>query len=482
MTLVFLFMETHTVLFDVQSPIYAILCTVKNILTKKLRLNSAKQLHFFKRVRWWETRFPDGGVRVEIQFNKLEKNIFGKWKTLKRIVTSCRNTKICHVFVITRKMSLFLCKISSRRIRCFIIKRRKKIHYRGNNPMSEKRKNIKKIEEWKGNLDCRFIVVLLFTWCPDCHIYCIEGAINITETNNTNAEKYDVSFQTIWLTAENRQGSTILFQCINNNTCPINVTKQHSYVCLCTSGICAKIRCRGTYRITPLKIKCKIETETKEAMNCLSYPVIEQLSDYRIIDGQTSSVYNNETELSIFEGVKWKITEMSATETTSKCVTHRNAFIQLCFPEIYPCLLTSKGKLQKQKNESSTEAQNMHSNIWMYWKVKLILVFSGTMTFGVSLGCFFGMHFSRLRIMSRHIKRQKELRNYACHSELYTEIGNSLNNETTNEEESLSEQIELRSMTERRFSVSDDQSIGCISGEMDNSYSNIYNVLQPNYG
>lgn len=32
-------------------------------------------------------------------------------------------------------------------------------------------------------------------------------------------------------------------------------------------------------------------------------------SDYRIIDGQTSSVYNNETELSIFEGVKWKITE-----------------------------------------------------------------------------------------------------------------------------------------------------------------------------
>lgn len=56
MTLVFLFMETHTVLFDVQSLIYAILCTVKNILTKKLQLNSAKQLHFFKRVRWWETR------------------------------------------------------------------------------------------------------------------------------------------------------------------------------------------------------------------------------------------------------------------------------------------------------------------------------------------------------------------------------------------------------------------------------------------
>lgn len=59
---------------------------------------------------------------------------------------------------------------------------------------------------------------------------------------------------------------------------------------------------------------------------------------------------------------------MSATETTYKFVTHRNASIQLCFPEIYQCLLTSKGKLQKQKNESSTEAQNMHSNIWMYWK------------------------------------------------------------------------------------------------------------------
>lgn len=58
----------------------------------------------------------------------------------------------------------------------------------------------------------------------------------------------------------------------------MNVTKQHSYVCLCTSGICAKIRCRGTYTITPLKIKCKIETQTKEAMDCLSYPVIEQLS------------------------------------------------------------------------------------------------------------------------------------------------------------------------------------------------------------
>lgn len=73
-------------------------------------------------------------------------------------------------------------------------------------------------------------------------------------------------------------GSSILLKCINNNTCPLNVTKQHSYVCLCTSGVCAKIRCRGTYTTTPLKIKCKIETQPKDALDCLSYPVIEQLS------------------------------------------------------------------------------------------------------------------------------------------------------------------------------------------------------------
>lgn len=61
---------------------------------------------------------------------------------------------------------------------------------------------------------------------------------------------------------------------------------------------------------------------------------------------------------------------ISATEMISKCVMHRNAFIRLCFPEIYPCFLTSKEKIPTQKNESSTEARNMHSNIWMYWKGK----------------------------------------------------------------------------------------------------------------
>eukprot|EP00105_Crassostrea_gigas_P030885 XP_011453362.1 PREDICTED: uncharacterized protein LOC105346489 [Crassostrea gigas] len=162
----------------------------------------------------------------------------------------------------------------------------------------------------------------------------------------------------------------------------------------------------------------------------------------------------------------------------SKCVMHRNALIRLCFPEIYPCFLTSKEKIPTQKNESSTEARNMHSNIWMYWKVKLIIVFSATLTFGVSIGCLFGMQLSRLR----HTKRQKELRNDTCISELYTEIGYSLNNGINNEEESHSEQIELRGITERRLSVSDDQFTGCINEEMDNSYSDIYNVLQPNYG
>lgn len=61
---------------------------------------------------------------------------------------------------------------------------------------------------------------------------------------------------------------------------------------------------------------------------------------------------------------------ISATEMISKCVMHRNAFILLCFPEIYPCFLTSKEKIPTQKNESSTEARNIHSNIWMYWKGK----------------------------------------------------------------------------------------------------------------
>lgn len=48
--------NTLTLLFDVQSLIYAILCTVKNILTKIFRLQSAKQLYFSKRLRWWESR------------------------------------------------------------------------------------------------------------------------------------------------------------------------------------------------------------------------------------------------------------------------------------------------------------------------------------------------------------------------------------------------------------------------------------------
>lgn len=44
------------VLVDILPYFLAILCIVKNILTKKLRLQSANQLQFFKRFRWWETR------------------------------------------------------------------------------------------------------------------------------------------------------------------------------------------------------------------------------------------------------------------------------------------------------------------------------------------------------------------------------------------------------------------------------------------
>lgn len=76
----------------------------------------------------------------------------GKLRTLKHILTRCRNTKMCRVFVIPRKMSLFLCKVSNRRIQCFDIKQRKKFHYRGKKPMSEKRKNMHKREDWKGKI------------------------------------------------------------------------------------------------------------------------------------------------------------------------------------------------------------------------------------------------------------------------------------------------------------------------------------------
>lgn len=95
-------------------------------------------------------------MHIELQtwylVKKLLNILLGKWKTLHNIVTSCIDKKKCHAFSIRQNSSLSICKILGRKIRCFIIKRKKKY--------CSRRHNTKKFQDWIGKI--LFIYFIFF--------------------------------------------------------------------------------------------------------------------------------------------------------------------------------------------------------------------------------------------------------------------------------------------------------------------------------
>lgn len=68
------------------------------------------------------------------------------------------------------------------------------------------------------------------------------------------------------------------WNCINDKSCPINVTKSHSTLCACANATCAKIICKGIFKTSQLKINCTIEVHTEETQECLNYLVVNKLN------------------------------------------------------------------------------------------------------------------------------------------------------------------------------------------------------------
>lgn len=85
--------------------------------------------------------------------------------------------------------------------------------------------------------------------------------------------------QYLWFYLSHFIDDTINFwNCINDKSCPINVTKTHSTLCACANATCAKIKCKGIFKTSQLKINCTIEVHTEETLECLNYLVVNKLN------------------------------------------------------------------------------------------------------------------------------------------------------------------------------------------------------------
>lgn len=76
--------------------------------------------------------------------------------------------------------------------------------------------------------------------------------------------------------------SADLWDCLQMETCSVNVTKSKTNTCLCTTKLCAKIKCNVLQKdCNQLTITCKMETVPANHHVCLNHSVINELRGER---------------------------------------------------------------------------------------------------------------------------------------------------------------------------------------------------------
>lgn len=73
-----------------------------------------------------------------------------------------------------------------------------------------------------------------------------------------------------------------LWDCLQIETCSVNVTNSKTNTCLCTTKLCAKIKCNVLQKdCNQLTITCKMKTVPANHHVCLNHSVINELRGER---------------------------------------------------------------------------------------------------------------------------------------------------------------------------------------------------------
>eukprot|EP00105_Crassostrea_gigas_P033700 XP_011457162.1 PREDICTED: uncharacterized protein LOC105349168 isoform X1 [Crassostrea gigas] len=154
------------------------------------------------------------------------------------------------------------------------------------------------------HLHCCASLVLFFILYHEKCVMCCDGRNkNEVKINNTFSDKCSVSIQTTWATERERKKSADLWDCLQMQTCSVNVTKSKNNTCLCTKKLCAKSKCSVLKKnCNQLTVTCKMDTVPADYDDCITSSETDELTDQHIhILGKDTCIKQGKKEYEVNE-------------------------------------------------------------------------------------------------------------------------------------------------------------------------------------
>nr|XP_034307856.1 uncharacterized protein LOC117680641 [Crassostrea gigas] len=131
---------------------------------------------------------------------------------------------------------------------------------------------------------CASLVLSFFILYPEkCYMCCDGRNKNEIKINNTYSVECNALIQTKCANKKEREKSADLWDCLQMQTCSVNVTKSKNNTCLCTKKLCAKIKCNVLQKdCNQLAVTCKMDTVPANHDDCFTSSVTDELTDQHI--------------------------------------------------------------------------------------------------------------------------------------------------------------------------------------------------------
>nr|XP_022301842.1 uncharacterized protein LOC111109879 isoform X2 [Crassostrea virginica] len=371
-------------------------------------------------------------------------------------------------------------------------------------------------------INYQVILTLLCGWCTECLNHGNERddqtGSKDNQTGNTRWETI-VSVSAAWNSERDRERSTNFWKCINDMHCTVqvNAIEQSNHVCMCTDGIanrlCTKIICSEKRSETSsVNMDCKYNLEFENASECSASGELGEVvkmerkqAAMRVntMDVLTCSLSgeenacNSEASITISKiSVMGKnfMLRLAYLDLQSNCndsgnnvfMIHHKRSIFLCLfmycKNICTLLMCNRESESDKLDQKARDYGHPRNNIslfevWSQWKVEILLACSGIVLCAGVIGIIVGMFSYKLRERKRLLTRAKRKQYHA--SQDYVEIRESMYHDQEEILENIRvgmNQIEIPPETTNNLRSTPEES------QSDDGYSNIYNVLQPNYG
>uniref|UniRef100_A0A8W8M4I6 Uncharacterized protein n=1 Tax=Magallana gigas TaxID=29159 RepID=A0A8W8M4I6_MAGGI len=152
------------------------------------------------------------------------------------------------------------------------------------------------------HLHCCASLVLFFILYPEKCFMCCDGRNkNEVKIHNTYSDKCSVSIQITWANESERKKSADVWDCLQMQTCSVNVTKSKNNTCLCSRKICAKSKCNVLQNdCNHLTVTCKMDTVPVNHDDCLNSSVTDELTEQHIhILGKDTCIKHRKKEYEV---------------------------------------------------------------------------------------------------------------------------------------------------------------------------------------